>query len=374
MSVALRIFTSPAPCVIQTLRMTCLDSVSGVREVFGEQFDIAAGYLNTAAVGLPFARVADALVDTVTQWRVGALQLADFDADVAIARDAWARLVGVAASDVTTGASVSQLVGLVAASVPDGTKVVTVHNEFTSVTFPFAAQRHRDITVAETDPTHLLSELRGHDLVAVSAVQSVDGAAVDLDDLRTAAQAAGVRVLLDVSQAAGWQPLQLDWAEFVVGAAYKWLLGPRGAAWMAVRPDVLADVVPHVANWFAAEDIWSGLYGLPLRLAGDACRLDLSPVWFSQRGAAVSLPWLAGLDLTAVREHCVRLADATLAGLGLPARDSAIISLELPDHAARRLHDAGATVTDRAGRTRFSFHLYNTVDDVELVLRALSDL
>ena len=138
-----------------------------------------------------------------------------------------------------------------------------------------------------------------------------------------------------------------------------------------MRRDALADVVPHFANWFAAEDIWSGLYGLPLRLAGDARRLDLSPVWFSQRGAAISLPWLAGLDLTAVREHCVRLADATLAGLGLPASDSAIISLELPAQAAHRLLEAGAVVSARAGRTRFSFHLYNTIDDVGLVLRAL---
>jgi selenocysteine lyase/cysteine desulfurase len=201
-------------------------------------------------------------------------------------RNAWARPVGVVPSDVATGASVSQLVGLVAASVPDGTKVLTVDNEFTSVTFPFAAQRHRGVTVKEAKPAELLSQLRGHDLVAVSAVQSGDGAVVDLDDLRNAAQATAARVLLDVSQAAGRQPLQLDWAEFVVGTAYKWLLAPRGAAWMAVRSDALADVVPHVANWFGAEDIWSGLYGLPLRLGGDARRLDLSPAWFSQHGAA----------------------------------------------------------------------------------------
>jgi len=269
------------------------------------------------------------------------------------------------------GASVSQLVGLVAASVPDGTRVVTVRNEFTSVTFPFAAQRHRGVMVTEAKPDELMSQVRGHDLVAVSAVQSADGAVVDLDALRTAAEAAGARVLLDVSQAAGWQPLQLHWAEFVVGAAYKWLLAPRGAAWMAVRRNALTDVVPQVANWFGAEDIWSGLYGLPLRLAGDARRLDLSPAWFSQRGAAVALPWLAGLDLTAVREHCVRLADATLAGLGLGSCGSAIISLDIPAQAARRLVSAGAVISARAGRTRLSFHLYNTMDDVDLVLRAL---
>lgn len=342
-----------------------------MREAFGETFDVPTGYLNTAAIGLPFVREADTLVDAITQWRTGALQVTDFDADIVAARNAWARLVGVAASDVATGASVSQLVGLVAASVPDSTKVITVRNEFTSVTFPFAAQRHRGIRVTETTAANLYSQLREHDLVAVSAVQSADGAVIDLDELGAVAKAAGARVLVDVSQAAGWQPLRLHWADFVVGAAYKWLLAPRGAAWMAVRRDALADVVPQVANWSAAEDIWSGLYGLPLRLTADARRLDHSPVWFSQRGAAVSLPWLAGLDLSAVREHCVGLADATLAGLDLDPRDSAIISLDISAEATDRLLQAGAALSTRAGRTRLSFHLYNTMEDVELVLSAL---
>lgn len=342
-----------------------------MREAFGETFDVSPGYLDTAAIGLPLVREADILIDTITRWRSGVLQVTDFDADVVAARSAWAQLVGVSSSDVATGASVSQLVGLVAASVPDGTKVLTVDNEFTSMTFPFAAQRNRGIAVTETTPASLFSQLRQHDLVAVSAVQSADGAVIDLDELGAAAKAAGAQVLIDVSQAAGWQPLQLHWADFVVGAAYKWLLAPRGAAWMAVRRDVLADVVPQVANWSAADDIWSGLYGLPLRLTANARRLDHSPVWFSHRGAAVSLPWLAGLDLTAVREHCVGLADATLAGLDLAPRDSAIISLDIAAEAAQRLLQAGAVLSTRAGRIRLSFHLYNTMEDVQLVLSAL---
>jgi selenocysteine lyase/cysteine desulfurase len=343
-----------------------------VREVFGEVFDVPPGFLNTAAIGIPFARAADSLVHAITQWRSGALDVVDFDADIITARDAWAHLVGIPPADVATGASVSQLVGLVAASVPEGTKVLTMNNEFTSVTFPFAAQRHRGITVTEADRASLFSRLAGHDLVAVSAVQSADGAVLDLDELRVAAKDAGTHVLIDVTQAAGWQPLQLDWAQYVVGAGYKWLLTPRGAAWMAVHPDRLGDVVPHVANWSGADDIWSGLYGLPLRLANSARRLDHSPVWFAQRGAAVSLPWLASLDLAAVRNHCIGLANAMLAGLNLPTSDSAIIALDLPVHAAHVLAETRAAVSTRAGRMRLSFHLYNTMDDVEMVLRALT--
>lgn len=174
---------------------------------------------------------------------IRALQVTDFDTDVVAARNAWAQLVGVSPSEVATGASVSQLVGLVAASVPDGTKVLTLHNEFTSVTFPFAAQQHRGITVTETTPVSLFSQLREYDLVAISAVQSANGTVIDLLELKATAKAAGTQVLIDVSQAAGWEPLELHWADFVVGAAYK-------GCWHRVAPPGWQYVVMCSPTWF----------------------------------------------------------------------------------------------------------------------------
>ncbi|MPZ85107.1 MAG: aminotransferase [Actinophytocola sp.] len=332
-----------------------------MRTAFGQQFDVPAGYLNTASIGIPPAGAADALSEAVGRWRRGEARPPDYDRHVETARTAWASLVGVRDSDVAIGASASQLVGLVAASLPRTTRVLTVRNEFTSVTFPFAAQ---GMPVTEVDADQLLSHVDGHDLVAVSVVQSADGAVVDLDALRDT----GKPVLLDTTQAAGWMPLRLDWADWVVGAGYKWLLTPRGAAWLATRPDRLEETRPHAANWYAAEDIWSGIYGLPLRLAATARRLDLSPVWFAQLGAAHTLPWLAGLDLTAVRDHCVDLADAALKGLGQAPRNSAVISVDLTSDQAERAAKAGVVSARRAGRTRLAFHLYNTMADVELLL------
>jgi selenocysteine lyase/cysteine desulfurase len=341
-----------------------------VRTAFGQSFAVSPGYLNTASIGIPPLFVADAVAQAVDRWRTGADRSNAFDADVAAARKAWASLIGVAPENVAIGASVSQLVGLVAASVPDGARVLAVAGEFTSVIFPFAAQAHRGVTVTEVEPSELVSRVNGHDLVAVSVVQSLDGAVADMHRLREAAAAFGARVLLDVTQAAGWLPLRLHWADWVVGACYKWLLSPRGAAWLAVRPDALERTVPLAANWYAAGDPWSATYGLPLRLAADARRLDLSPVWFAQRGAAAALPWLATLDLAAVHTHCVGLADSLLAKLGLPPHGSAIVALDMPG-AAERLAAAGVVATSRAGRARLSFHLYNTVEDMEMAVAAL---
>ncbi|MGO1049946.1 aminotransferase class V-fold PLP-dependent enzyme [Crossiella sp. CA198] len=343
-----------------------------MRLTHGHNFDAPIGYLNTASIGIPPAFVADTLTDSIARWRTGADTAPDFDAQVARARAGFAALVGVPPGQVASGASVSQLIALVAGSIPDGTRVLTLSDDFTSVTFPFAAQAHRGITVTEVEADKLLSTVEQADLVAVSLVQSATGFVLDADALREATTAAGVPVLLDVSQTAGWMPLSLGWADWVVGAAYKWLLSPRGAAWLAVRPDVLERTLPLAANWYAGEDPWASIYGLPLRLANDARRLDLSPAWFAQVGAAAAIPWLAGLDLGAVRDHCVGLVDAVRRGLGLQGNGSAITSLELTTEQIGRLRATGVRFSMRAGRARLSFHLYNTAADVDLVLGALT--
>jgi selenocysteine lyase/cysteine desulfurase len=332
-----------------------------------ERFDVPDGYLNTASIGIPSFAVADAVAGAVEGWRIGATRPPQYDGHVAAARAAWARLVGVSPDHVASGASVSQLVGLVAASVPDGTRVLTVGNEFTSVTFPFAAQGKRGVTVTEVSHDELLDAAGAHDLVAVSVVQSADGQVVDLDGLR----ATNTPVLLDATQAVGWLPLHLDWAHYVVGAGYKWLFSPRGAAWLAVHPHARA-LVPQAANWYAGDDPWDTVYGLPLRLAAGTRGLDLSPVWFAQVGAAASTEWVAGLDLARVRDHCAGLADKVRTELGHAPAGSAIVSLDLGADQVERLAKAGVVSSVRAGRTRLSFHLYNTEDDVDRVLDALA--
>ena len=259
---------------------------------------------------------------------------------------------------VAIGASVSALVGLIAAALPAGARVLVAEGEFTSVSFPFAAQAGRGVTVVECPLETLGERAPEFDLVAVSVAQSADGRMVDLDALR-AARATGTTVVLDATQSLGWLPVGLSFADAVVCAGYKWLLCPRGVAWLAIGPEFLTELIPHEACWYAGGDVWGSIYGLPLRLAESARRFDTSPVWFSQIGAAAVLPWLAGLDRHAVREHCVGLADAVRAGLGMPPARSAIVAVDRPG-AAERLAAAGVVGSLRAGAVRLGFHLYNT--------------
>ncbi|WP_219416729.1 aminotransferase class V-fold PLP-dependent enzyme [Pseudonocardia nigra] len=338
-----------------------------MRTAFGQEFDVPDGYLNTASIGVPPVAVGEAVAGAVRDWRRGAVGAGDFDDPVARARAAFAALVGVGPERVAIGASASALVGLVAASLPDGARVLVPAGEFTSTTWPFAAQAGRGVTVTEVELGELGERAAGFDLVATSVVQSADGRIADVDALR-AARARGTRVMLDATQSVGWLPADLGWADAVVASAYKWLLSPRGAAWMAVHPDL--DLVPHLANWYAADDPWARAYGLPMHLAPDARALDTSPAWYCHVGAGVALPWLAGLDRAAVHAHCTGLADAFRAGLGMPPAGSAIVAVRRPD-AAERLAAAGIAASSRAGAARVSFHLYNTEADVAAAVAAL---
>lgn len=335
-----------------------------MRTAFGAEFDVDPGYLNTPSIGVPTRAVSAAVSAAVDTWAHGRAAPADFDADVATAREAFAALVGARPGSVAVGGGVSPLMGTVAASLPAGTRVLTAEREFTSLTFPFAAQGH---DVVECPLDELAGRAADHDVVAVSVVASADGALADLAALRAVTD--DCLVVLDATQSLGWLPADLAFADAVVAASYKWLLAPRGAAWMALS-DRLADrTTPVAAGWYAGG--WDAVYGLPLRLHPDARRFDSSPAWLAHVGAAVSMPWLASLDREAVRAHDVGLANRLREGLGMPAGDSAIVSVRR-DGAVELLAAAGIRAAVRDGALRLGFHLHNTVEDVDLALDLLT--
>lgn len=142
------------------------------------------------------------------------------------------------------------------------------------------------------------------------------------------------------------------------------------ATWMAASGRLLDRIAPAAAGWYAGPSRWDSIYGLPLRLAEDARRLDISPAWPAHVGAAVALPWLASLDRTAVRDHDVGLANRVRAGMGMAPGESAIVSVRRID-AAERLAAAGVTAAVRDGAARVGFHLHNTTDDADMVIEAL---
>ena len=155
-------------------------------------------------------------------------------------------------------------------------------------------------------------------------------------------------------------------------AGYKWLLAPRGTAFLHARAEARERLEPHLAGWYAADPPMANLYGPPLRLADSAKALDISPAWMSWVGQAPALDLLEAVGIEAVHAHDTALAARFRAGLGLEPSASAIVSLDLPVEAADRLAAARVRCAGRGGLTRFSFHLSNTEADVERALDVLA--
>jgi selenocysteine lyase/cysteine desulfurase len=278
-------------------------------------------------------------------------------------------LVGVPVDSVTMAGTVSSALGLVAAAIPDGSRVATLPGEFTSTSFPFAAQASRGVTVTELNSDELVTRARDFDVVTVSLVQSANGAVLDVDALRANVAGTDTLTVIDVTQALGWKNIALPWADVTVAAVYKWLLAPRGTAWMSMSERVSSSMIPHAANWYAGQKPWSTIYGLPLRLADDARRFDVSPTWFSALGSGLTLPWLASLDRAEVEAHALGLASRLRMELQLRQEPSAIVSI--PTTSTEKLSDAGIRASIRAGAVRVGFHLYNTEDDLDRLLDVL---
>lgn len=328
---------------------------------WAEEFEPDGTYLNSATMGLPPRATLEAIRVALDEWRRGTAHAPGYDSVINEARAAYGRLVGVGPETVAIGSQVSPLVALVAAAVPDGATVVVPEGEFTSVTFPFLAQEARGIRVLEVPLAQVAEHVDGSTgLVALAAVQSSDGALAPLEAVEEAAAHHGVDVLVDLTQAAGWLPVDAERFAYTVCGAYKWLLSPRGTAFLTVRPDRWERLVPAAAGWYAGEEPWSSIYGSPLRLARDARRFDVSPGWHAWVGTASSLALLERVRVDALHAHALAVEAAFAAAAGLEPAGRAIRALAADEQVPHLLARHGIVAAERAGRLRVSFHVNNT--------------
>ena len=269
----------------------------------------------------------------------------------------------------------SDLIGLVAASLPDGTRVLAPDIDFASVLFPFMAQAHRGVTVRLVAP----EDIAGRDRRAhgrrrrSSAVQMATGEVADLDAIAEAAAAHGAMTVVDATQA-----LRLAAARRV--ALRRRRLPRLQVADVAARhrvhdraaPSGWSAIVPVAAGWYAGEDVHASYFGPPLRLADDRA----APRQRRRRGSRGSAPQPAlalvdAIGVEAIHAHDVGLANRFRAGLGLEPSDSRD-RLGRRRRRRERLEAAGIVAAERGGRLRTSWHVYNTEADVDAALDALA--
>jgi selenocysteine lyase/cysteine desulfurase len=355
------------------------------RGLFGTEFAPPAWrvYANTANYGLPPIRTVRALEQALAEWSDGS---ADWSTDWDPAGDACRALVapilGAPAEEIALLPTVSAGVGLVAAGLTERDVVLVPDDEFRSVLFPLLAGAElRGARVRRVPFEALAASVdEATTLVATSHVRSNGGAVQDLAAVADAARAHGARILVDATHAAGILPVEAErlGLDYVVCAAYKHLLCPRGAAFMRVAAPRRADLPPLTASWRSVEEPYASFYGGTTGdLASTGARFDQSLAWHAWVGARESLELLASID-PAVRERwCTALAASLADRLGLASTGSSMLGIPIAGgvEAARRcLREASVAASFPGGLLRVSFHVYNDETDVEYLEPVLAPL
>ena len=148
-----------------------------------ELWSPSATYLNTASYGLPPRPAWDALQSALEDWHGGRTSWEHWGIPGEEARASSRGSSACPWRRVAIGPNVSPLVGLVAASIPDGARVVAPEVDFTSDPLPVprpGAPRRND-PARSRSPSWPERSTAGRDLVAFSAVQMATGEVADLE-------------------------------------------------------------------------------------------------------------------------------------------------------------------------------------------------
>jgi selenocysteine lyase/cysteine desulfurase len=201
-----------------------------------------------------------------------------------------------------------------------------------------------------------------------------------------AAHVSGALVLADSYQAAG--AIEVDvrtlGADFVTGGTVKYLLASSGLGFLWVRGSLLPGLTPTQTGWSADED----MYQMDIS--------DYSPHATARRFDAGTPPvpniyaGVAGMSL--VEETGVQAIEAHVRGLntrlieGLHELGATVVTPDDPTHRGPlvcvRSNDAPALVAAlaeerivcslRESNLRVAAHFYNTTEDIDVLLEALS--
>lgn len=315
-----------------------------------------------------------------------------------------ARLIGAEPDEiaVTTGASTGMAVVASAYGWKPDDEVLIPRGEFPShftTWFPLHDAKKLRVKIVAPNGRFITTE----DLIAaitpktrvisLSMARFDNAVLTDVPRLAAAAHKVGAMILLDVAQTAG--SMQLDVkklsADFIVGAGYKFLLGPFGTGFFWARADRIAEMSSGPAYWMAVENSseFHKLSSGEVKLRKGAMRWDAAETssFFNLAPWAESLEFLVKAGADTVNEHNRELVRQVIERLPLdrcvlasPAEEhlrGAFVCIQArqadrTEELYKKLTEAGVVTSLREGAIRVAPFLYNTERDVDKLIRTLT--
>ena len=350
-------------------------------------------YLNSCSQGALSDAVQAGLEDYIASWHEQGSPWELWVEHYEAARTAFAKFINAGADEVAIVTSASAGINSIASALNfrERKKVVMGEFEFPTMGHVWLAQRARGAEVQ-------FVSAEGHRIPAANYEKIIDrntlivplthvcfknGFRSEVNAITQIAHRSGALVMLDDYQDCGTRPVDVKAMDldFYVTGTLKYLLGPPGLAFMYVRKELIASLVPTVTGWFAQTNPF----------AFDPQHIDLSPTARRFESGSPSVPnvyaavpglqLLQEIGMENVASHIKKLTQSLLScalDLGICAKtpaDSAgpLVVLQSKDSnlLVQKLAESGIVASNRHDGLRIAFHMYNTMDDVKAVLEVL---
>lgn len=280
----------------------------------------------------------------------------------------------------------------------EGDNIVTFRGEFPSNIYAWLRLREAaDVEVrfceerdGRVDVDELISLIDGRTrVVALSHVQYGSGYRSPLERIGRAARAHDALFVVDVIQAMGVLPINVE-AELIdaaAGACHKWLLAPEGVGLLYLSERARERIQPTLVGWMSVPDPEDyGNFEQGWAQGTLAWETGTAPTALIH-GLEASLSLLTETGIERIAAHLSELTDYLCERLR--GRDYEIVSsrrageksqivclqhrsAEWPPMALyRHLKKQNVVAAPRGSRLRISPHLYNTTEDIDALLDAL---
>jgi selenocysteine lyase/cysteine desulfurase len=357
-------------------------------------------YLYNCSQGAMCDAVEAGIQKYAASWRTSAAPWDEWMEAYEGLRGAFARFINAQPDEVAIITSASAGINPIANALQfdergvDGrNKVVMSEYEFPTMGQIWLAQRPRGAQIQFLDGVNNMVPTECYEravdkktrIVPLTQVSFVNGFRPDVAAITKIAHAQGALLFLDGYQDCGTRPVDVKalGVDFFVTGTLKYLLGPPGLGFLYVRRELIETLTPTMTSWMAQRDVFS-FNTKRLDPAPDARRFEGgSPPIPNIYLARPAIDLLAGIGMSNVAAQIERLTGAFLKGardLRIESKTPAssvgpLVVLRAKDAAAvlAKLTARGIAVSTRHDGVRFSFHVYNTLEDVGVALTALED-
>ena len=324
--------------------------------------------------------------------KVGTLEMMDRS------KAAVAEMLGCSKDEIAFGQSATQMFNLVTQGIEYGPEdnVVTIDKGFIGNRFAWQKRQHDGLEVRFAEPENglvteeaLMDLCDGHTrALTINYVESFNGYKTDVDRLGKFCNENGILFFVDAVQAAGALDIDVrrSHIDFLVGNDYKWMMNFCGTGYAYVGPRVIELITRWGAGWMSDSERFNTAKET-LTLRGDAGRFEIGyPHADGIYGVGLVADRYMALGKHDVEKYVCGLADYFRDQVVKTKRihlkydipeinKSQIVTIQREDGLNVGNEDLERNGLfahfDEAGSMRLSFHIYNSVEDIDRFIEVI---